>query len=157
MALPRRMVTSIHGRRLGISSTGGIIQAYNSTGKGSTQFDMTAQMWGQGMVATTTSTGGATLSNSGVSVINTSASAATFLIAAPEIGVAKEIYVVSAASALTFGGTSTSQVFMKVGGGAAGSTTLTLIDASLAGQTLIMRGLSATQWGIMNGSTVIRA
>ena len=157
-----KMRVSKHGRLLGISSTGGIIQAITSTGvAGSSEFSYAAQMWGDGMVATTTSTGGATLGNSGVSVINTSASAATFLIAAPVTGVSKEIYIISSASALTFGGTSTSQVFMKIAGGIAGSTTLTLTAAStadsLAGNTLLLRGLSATQWGVMHGSTSIQA
>ena len=156
-----RMLTSIHGRRLGLSSTGGIIQSMTSTGGYSSSFEMLAQMWGPAMVATTTSTGGATLSNNGVSVINTSATAATFLIAAPVAGVSKEIYIVSSASALTFGGTSPSQLFSKIAGGATGSTTLTLIVAStadsLAGQTLFLRGLSATKWGVLHGSTVIQA
>lgn len=152
---------SLHGRSLGLTSTGGLAQYRDATGGQSTAVIMYAQMWGSGMVATTTSTGGATLSNSGVSVINTSASAATFLIAAPVSGIRKEIYIVSSASALTFGGTSTSQVFMKIAGGIAGSTTLTLIAAStadsLAGNALILRGLSTTQWGVMHGSTVIQA
>jgi hypothetical protein len=146
--------TSIHGRRLGLSSTGGILGAPINSSDG---FDAAAQMWGSGMTATTTSTGGATLPNYGVSVIATSATAATFLIGAPVAGVRKEIYVVTSASALTFGGTSTSQVFSKVAGGSAGSTTLTLTDANLAGQSLLLRGLSATKWGVMHGSTVIQA
>jgi hypothetical protein len=150
------MVTSIYGRRLGLSSTGGITQSLTSTGGISSSFLLLAQMWGPAMVATTTSTGGATLSNSGVSIINSSATSATFLVSAPVIGVRKEIYIISASSVMIFGGTSTSQVFMKVAGGAAGSTIITLTDASLAGQVLILRGLTATQWGVINGSTVIQ-
>ena len=151
------MQKSIHGRRLGISSTGGIVSAVNSTGGQSTAVIAAAQMWGDASIQNTTSTGGATLGNSGQSVINTTAAAPTFLIAAPVAGVSKEIYIISSASTITFGGTSTSQVFMKIGGGAAGSTTLTLTDVSLAGASLYLRGLSATQWGVMHGSTVVQA
>jgi hypothetical protein len=147
------MRTSIHGRRLGLSSTGGLLA---SAGESTAQV-AAAQMWGSGMLETIASTGGATLLNYGVSVIATTATAATFLLGAPVAGLSKEIYIVSSGSALTFGGTSTSQVFSKIGGGTAGSTTLTLTDANLAGQALVLRGLSATKWGLMNGSTVIQA
>ena len=148
---------SIRGRQLGLSSTNGIGQFVNITGGNSTAVTALAQMWGSGLTLTTTSSGGATLSNAGVSVINTSATAATFLIAAPALGVSKEIWIISSASALTFGGTSTSQVFMKVAGGSVGSTTVTLTDVNLAGQMLLLRGLSTTKWGVANGSTVIQA
>lgn len=150
-------IRSVRGRHLVLTSTNGLGQYMTSTGGNSTAVTLYAQMWGKGLTLTTTSTGGATLPNSGVSVINTSATAATFLLAAPVAGVAKQIFVVSSASALTFGGTSTSQVFMKVAGGAAGSTTLTLTDVNLAGQSINLTGLSATQWGVMHGSTVIQA
>ncbi len=139
---------SIHGRIAGFTSSGGLASRDSSA---------YVQMWGDGMALTTTSTGGATLSNSGVSIIQSSATAATFLVAAPVLGVSKEIFIVSSASALTFGGTSTATVFMKIAAGTAGSTTLTLTDANLAGQAIILRGLSATQWGVVHGSTVIQA
>lgn len=153
---------SIYGRTLGYTSTGGIVSQAGSSGLSATSTSagvptMAMQMWGDAMIATTTSTGGATIPNFGQTLINTSATAATFLIAAPVAGVSKEIWVISSASALTFGGTSTSQTFMKVAGTSAGSTTVTLTDADLSGQLLLLRGLSATKWGIVNGSTVIQA
>lgn len=155
------MLKSVVGRRLGLSSTGGILAASESTALDSAAVmrDSTGAVISPHYerVANTTSTGGATLSAEGVHTINTSATAATFLIAAPVAGKLKEIYIVSSASALTFGGTSTAQVFMKIAGTSAGSTTLTLTDADLAGQALILRGLSATQWGVVSGSTVIQA
>ena len=148
---------SIRGRYLVLTSTNGLGQYVGSTGGDSTAVTVVAQMWGKGLTLTTTSTGDATLPNSGISVINTSATAAAFLLAAPVAGVMKQIFIVSSASALTFGGTSTSQVFMKIAGGSAGSTTLTLTDANLAGQALNLTGLSTTQWGVMHGSTVMQA
>lgn len=156
------LLHSIYGRLLGMSSTYGLLIG----SKGSTIFDslaVTRDSTGALLsphdepVVTSTSTGGATLTGSGVTVLNTSATAATFLLGAPVAGRMAEIYVISSASALTFGGTSTSQVFMKVAGTSAGSTTLTLTDADLAGQCLKLRGLSATRWGVLHGSTVIQA
>ena len=156
------MKTSIWGRRLFLSSSGGICNATD----GSTAFDsvaITRDSTGTFIsphdepVVTTTSTGGATLTFAGIITIASSATAATFLLTAPTAGRKCDIYISGSASALTFGGTSTSQVFMKVGGTTAGSTTLTLTDANLAGQTVHLRGLSATQYGVLHGSTVIQA
>jgi hypothetical protein len=146
---------SIHGRRLGISSTGGISQYINSTGGGSTAITQHAQMWGSGLILTTTSTGGATLGNNGVSLINTSATAATFSVAAPAAGVSKEIWLVSSASAITFNTTATSVVFK--GHGKAASTAATLTAASLDGVGILLRGFNSSEWGIVMGSTVIQA
>ena len=158
--MPFRMLTSLYGRRIGLSSTGGLGSGYTSTGgqyaSTAGQLGAIAQLWGDSMVTTTSATG-VTLSNNGVAILNTTSTAGTYLVSAPVVGVSKEIYIISSASALTFGGTSTSQVFMKIGAGTAGSTTVTLTDANLAGQVLLLRGLSATQWGIVNGSTVIQA
>ena len=93
---------SIHGRQLALSSTGGIISSAKLSGThNSTTYDMAAQMWGAAMVTNITSTGGATLTNAGVDTIATTATAATFLIAAPVAGVSKEIYVTSSASTST--------------------------------------------------------
>lgn len=161
------MRTSIFGRRLGLSSTGAIITSYGSTGNQSTGFDAAAIMKDSTgtilgphdePVVTTTSTGGDTvLTFGGVLAINSSVAAPTWLISAPTAGRLMEIYIISSASAIVFGGTSTSQVFMKVGGGSPGSTTLTLTDANLAGHSLKLRGLSATKIGVMDGSTVVQA
>ena len=159
--------TSIHGRRLGISSSGGLVTCYGSTGNQSTGYvavaimrDTTGTMMGphDEPVVTTTSTGGDTvLTFGGVLAINSTVAAPTWLISAPTAGRLMEIYVISSASAIVFGGTSTSQVFMKVGGGSPGSTTLTLTDVNLAGHSLKLRGLSATKFGVFDGSTVVQA
>ncbi len=83
---------SIHGRRMGISSTGGWISADKATGAGSTLFDMAAQMWGKAMVETVSAAGG-TISNSGITIISSASTAgAAFVMSAPIPGIHKEIH-----------------------------------------------------------------
>ena len=148
---------SIYGRILGISSSRGIVSAVNSTGDQSTDFVLSAQMWGDGLTLSTTSTGVATLGNAGVSIIATSATAATFSVAAPVAGVSKEIWINTSASAITFNTTATTVVFKKHGGGAGGSTAATLIGANLAGVGILLRGLNSSEFGILTGSTLLQA
>ena len=69
------MRTSIHGRRLGLSSTGAFISGVGSTGGGSTVFDMAAQMWGSGMVEVLSTVG--PISNVGISVISSGSTSGT--------------------------------------------------------------------------------
>ena len=161
MAFTRRK--SLWGRQLALSSSGYLI---GST-EGSTDFtigymsrDSTGTILGphdEPVVTTTSTAASPTLTFGGVINIASSATAQTFLLTAPRAGQGCEIYITSSASALTFGGTSTGLVFSKIGAGTAGSTTLTLTDANLAGQSLILRGITATKIGVVNGSTVIQA
>lgn len=153
------MKTSIHGRRLGLSSSGGFI----SSTDGSTGFDAVAVMRDSTgavtsphdePVVTTTSTGGATLTFGGVLAINSSAVSPSFLISAPRAGQLMEIYFISTASTtISFGGTSTSVLFQKLGGVSAGSTIITFDNAAPFGNSFVLRGLSATKFGFMPGST----
>ena len=83
------MLHSILGRRVGVSSSGGIVSGFGSTGNHSTAFGMAAQMWGDALVNSHTSSGDV-LRNSGVSIVApASATASTFLISAPVKGVLK--------------------------------------------------------------------
>jgi hypothetical protein len=148
---------SIHGRIVGRTSTGGLASADSSAlyvMRDSTGARLSPLYE---PVVTTTSTGGATLTFGGIINIASSATAAAFLLTAPAAGQSCVITISGSASALTFGGTSTSQVFMKVGSGTAGSTTLTLTDANLGGQSMILYGVSATKSFVTHGSTVIQA
>src|SRR3990167_7475381 len=127
--MPFTLLTSIHGRKLGLSTTGGLIIG---TSRGSTIFDnipVVRDSTGalisphDESVVTTTSTGGATLTFGGVVVLNSSAVAPSFTITAPRPGQNMELYFISTVSTtLSFGGTSTSQVFQKIGGVSAGAT-----------------------------------
>ena len=150
---------SIHGRQLAFSSSGGLI---GST-EGSTDFtyafitrDSTGALLSphDEAVVTTTSTGGATLTFGGVLAINSSAVNPSFLITAPRAGQGMEIYFVSTVSTtISFGGTSTSQVFQKLGGVSVGATIITFDSAAPSGNSFILRGLSTTKFGFLPGST----
>jgi len=158
--MPFTLLTSIHGRKLGLSTTGGLIIG---TSRGSTIFDNIAVVRDSTgalisphdeSVVTTTSTGGATLTFGGVVVLNSSAVAPSFTITAPRPGQGMEIYNISTVSTtLSFGGTSTSQVFQKIGGVSAGATIITFDNAAPSGNSFILRGLSATKFGFLPGST----
>ena len=154
---------SLFGRQIGITSTGGIGQYLTSTGGGSTIVNMLAVMRDSTgallsphdePVVTTTSTGGATLTFGGVVGVNSSATSPSFTITAPRPGQSMEIYFISTVSTtISFGGTSTSQVFQKLGGVSAGATIITFDNAAPSGNSFILRGLSATKFGFLPGST----
>jgi hypothetical protein len=144
--------TSIHGRRLGLSTTGGIISA--STGS-TASADQSAQMWGSGMVETLSTVG--TISNSGVSIISSDTTGDVWNIAAPVAGVHKEIHFQSPSTEVfTFDTTAVSIFFnSSLGEGSTfGSTTLTAVSPATAGigGSLVLRGLSATVWGIVSNN-----
>ena len=89
--------TSIHGRRLGISSSGGII----SSPAGSSDIDQSAQMWGPGLFESVTASS-ASIANSGVTIVSTgSTSGTSFTVSAPVQGVEKEIVFQTSATAIT--------------------------------------------------------
>ena len=152
---------SIHGRRVGLSSSGGLL--LQNTTAPSTAFDIiavtrdsTGALLGphDEPVVTTTSTGGATLAFGGIVAINSSAVAPSFLIAAPTAGRQMEIYFISTVSTtISFGGTSTSQVFQKLGGVSVGATIVTFDHAAPCGNSFFLRGLSATKFGMVMNST----
>lgn len=148
------MRTSLHGRRLGLSSTGGVIQAINSSGKNSTDFIMAAQMWGEGMVASHSSSG-ATLKNVGTNIISSATAAAyAFSIATPVADAYAEILSDSSATTITIGTGATTIFFRSTGGGL--STGLTISVASTlggcVGEFVILRGISATRWHVRGKS-----
>lgn len=154
---------SVHGRELGLTSTGGLVSAYGSTGRLTGSFDaiavMTDSTWArltpfrEPLVAASSS--GATLSNSGVSLLSSAtATARTFSIAAPVAGVYKEIISQASASSLIFSATSTAQTFYTSSGVRTGTTSLTLISEPAGdgtfGNSIALRGVSATRWAVIS-------
>jgi hypothetical protein len=147
---------SIYGRRVGLSSSGGLL--VTPTTSGSTAFDQVAVLADSTgallsrhdePVVTTTSTGGATLTFGGIVAINSTAVNPSFLISAPRAGQGMEIYFISTVSTtISFGGTSTSVVFAKMGGVSAGATIITFDHAAPHGNAVFLRGLSATKFGV---------
>lgn len=156
--MPFVMRTSIHGRRLGITSTGGIgtLSTADST---SHSPDQVAQMWGDGMVETLDSTTTPqSLRNYGISILSSDTEGAvTFNVPAPIAGLSKEIHFQTPSTLIyTFDTTATTIFFNSTlaEGAALGSTTLTAVSPGTAGMggSLILRGLSATVWQIVGNS-----
>ena len=144
--------TSIHGRRLGISSTRGIVSATTGSTQGA---DTAAEMWGPGLFETVSGATGS-ISNSGVSVVSSvSTSGSSMPVAAPVQGVKKEIFFQTSATALVLHTTATTIKFNSTLAEAAagGSTTLTITGAATGiGGTLVLRGLSTTAWQIVSAT-----
>ena len=142
---------SIHGRSLGLTSTGGLAQYRDATGGQSTAVLLYGQMWGTGMVASHSSSN-ATLRKIGQNVISSATAAAyTFTVAAPVIGAGMEIISQSSATTISLDTSATTILFATTG--AVTTTGLTIGRASTlggcVGEYLILRGLSATRWHLM--------
>ncbi len=148
--------TSLHGRKFGLSSTGGLITPPEKDSTGSTlPHTMAAQMWGEGMHAVhVMSTINSTLTNFGTSVLDstgsTSSSAPTFEMGRPEQGVHKYVHIGASSSELTLGGTSTAIVFQSTNDGA--GSTLFCSAVNLSGKVIHLIGASTARW-ILAGST----
>ena len=138
---------SIHGRELGISSTGGIISAP----KGETSFDRAAQMWGSGMLETLSTVGA--IKNYGISVLSSGSTSGTapWTLGPPAVGLYKEIIFATSSTRIVINSTATT-ILMAVASSLAISSTVgaTTIDISSSAVgtagTIILRGRSATQW-----------
>jgi hypothetical protein len=154
-----KMLTSIHGRRLGISSSGGLVSHFGSTGSGSTAFVSAAQMWGTGMLQTVSSAG-ASINNAGITVISSDSTAGStpFILQVPAAGLSKEIFITTTATALALD-TNSSLVYINstLGETAAGGSTAFSITGPATGiaGSIVLRGLSATQWAIMSHTVAI--
>lgn len=147
------MRTSIHGRRLGLSSTGGLISAFTSTGgHNSSAYNMNAQMWGSGMIDTVSAVT-STIGNAGVtSLAVATATAIAFELEAPIAGIYKEIHIDTSASEISIGSPTTDVVF-KASNGGAGST-MFMAAANLSGAVIALRGRSTARWAVI-GSTAM--
>jgi hypothetical protein len=147
------MQKSVHGRKLAVSSSGGIVSAVGATGNDSATIGGAAQMWGSNFLETVSSAG-TSLMNCGVSVISSdSTSGASFSLGTPEAGLYKEIHLQTAATALTLAAPS-STVYINSSlatAAAGGSTSVALAGATLGG-SIALRGLSATVWGIVSNT-----
>ena len=150
--MPKNFV-SVHGRRLGLTSTGGIAQYLTNTGVGSSILNY-VQMWGSDYVSTAPADGGL-IPNSGITVIGAgTTNGSTFLVANPVAGLRKEfVFAVCTATALNFETTSTS-AFFRTTGTAAASTGSTHIDVETTAVSfsggLTLMGISTAEWVITN-------
>lgn len=142
--------TSIHGRRLAISSSGGIVSDPTGSTVGSTGVSYAAQMWGPGMVKSYATTA-ASIENSGVQLI-TSATASPVVAtirAAPVIGLSLEVISRSSATAINLDTNATTVLINSTAGA---STTYSIAQSTAANETRVvtLRGISATQWVVTN-------
>lgn len=145
---------SLHGRRIGLTSTGGIGQYLDSTGGGSSAVTLYSQMWGPALHTDVASSVGSTIQNAGI-VTMTSASATAVTgheIAAPVKGVELMVHIDTSASEVSLGSTSTAIVFASTVAAAAGST-LFAAAANLAGTVVTLRGRSTAEWLIVGSTT----
>lgn len=155
--MPFEPRTSIHGRRLALSSSGGIITAARSTGgSNSTDYTMSAQMWGDGLMQTVSSVG-SVIRNAGFTVVSSDSTSGSstlpIFLAAPIAGLYKEIHFQTPATALALNTTSSTIFFNTTLAEAAagGSTTLTIAGTTLGiGGSIALRGLSTAQWAILS-------
>ena len=140
---------TIHGRRLGISTTGGLIgRNATSTASG---WDAAAQMWGAGL-HNSVSSSAATIGNAGVtSITAASATAQRYTIAAPVLGIRKIINLDTSASEISFAGPTTTVIFQTTKAGVGSTLFMTL--ANLAGKNLSLLGMSTLRYTVL-GSTV---
>lgn len=150
---PVRQV-SIHGRRVGLTSTGAL---YLQDAAGNIQaavVESTAGVINANIPATVSSTVASTLTNHGITLLSSaSATAITMEITAPVAGVTKTIIIDTSSSELSLGGTATSILFQSTVAGAAGSTLFYAAAAPLAGKSaIVLKGVSATQYAVA-GST----
>ncbi len=151
---------SIHGRQLGISSSGGIVTDPAGSTVVSTGIANAAQMWGAGMMVTHTSTAAAiTLRNYGTNVLSSATSTAIVasIGAAPVLGLYMEILSRSSATTVTIDSNSTTVVFETTGGTSSTSLTISLASTlgGANGETVALRGTSATSWHVLHKTGAI--
>ena len=147
------MLTSIHGLRLGLNSTGAIITNVLGTMLAAVMQSSAGVIQGIAQSGVASSLG-STLTNYGLQAISSgSATAVTMEIAAPVAGVRKEILIGTSASEFTLGGTATDVIFKPAIAGAGSSMFLSAVN--LAGTNIILRGVSATQWSVIGSTTTM--
>ncbi|MGI9503587.1 MAG: hypothetical protein ACR2RE_11090 [Geminicoccaceae bacterium] len=145
------MRTSIHGRRLGISSTGGILAGSSD----STTFGSAAQMWGDDLQEVLT-TAGASIRNYGTSVVSTgSTSGSSMVLSAPVSGVHKEIFFATSATAFTLSADAATTKFNTTSAESltGGTTSLSITGGALGiGGGLVLRGYDENTWFVVSGT-----
>jgi hypothetical protein len=112
-------------------------------------------MWGDGMLETLSTVG--TIRNYGVTVMSSDSTSGTspWTVAAPVAGVHKEIHFQTPSTLIHLNSSATTIFFNSslAEGAALGSTVLSIAGTAAGiGGALVLRGLSATVWGIVSNS-----
>ena len=166
------ILTSLHGRKIGLSATGGVLIAPTS----STGISHLAEISSAGVfnssissfnstitemeveklrsVVETISSSAATLVNYGLSVISSDVINGSVLkLSAPVAGIMKRIFGDSSASTITFDTTAATIIFQAT----FGSSSSALVwdrAGSVRGSHIILEGQSATRWNILTKTAV---
>ena len=166
------ILTSLHGRRFGLSSSGGVLVSpttgtgfshlaeissagvFNSSisSFGSTIGEFTAKVVKS--VVETISSSAATLVNYGLSIISSDVINGSLLkISAPETGIHKEVFCQSSASTLSFTTTADTIVFDTSFGASSSALVFDLVGGT-RGKALVLRGVDATRWAVLQKTLV---
>jgi len=136
MALPQK--TSVFGRLLGIGFSGEPLSNLS-------RIDV-------GEINTSVGSSGATISNHGLTRVNSTATAANLLLEAPTEGCRVEINIISSASLVTINAAAAG---FTIG---TSSTALVFTGAAanaLKNYTAVLRGISTTAYALVSGSTTV--
>lgn len=147
--MPVNIQTSLHGRRLGLTATGGIIaNEVGSTAPSIAIMGTTDRIVNTFKTAVeTVSSSAATMINYGLTVISSDvANASVLILSAPVAGVEKQIYGDSSASSITLNTTAASITF-----GASVLSSAFVFDnaGGVRGTSLVLKGISATRWALL--------
>ena len=154
------ILTSLHGRKFGLTSSGGVLAREGSTQQafialmqstanvaGSTLLDMQV-LKNRSVTAAVASSVGSTMNSYGTNIVSSGTATAVILqIGRPTLGQRVEILARASASELTIGGTSTS---ILIG---AGTTGFLSMAGGVAGASIVLRGESTTRYGVIGKST----
>ena len=101
----------------------------------------------------TISSSGAVLAAYGLSIFSSgTATDRSFTISAPSSGAGKELFSLSSASTILIETTATGIFFVSTG---ASSTAITFSGANMFGETVTLRGLSATRWAVLSKTSKV--
>ena len=167
------ILTSLWGRRLGLTSSGGLMVRHPSSAPANSRTltlstagtlnetialfnatvgEITVQDLKSVVVATETT--GTTLTNYGHSILSSAAATAQFFVmTAPEVGLFKSVVVGrNTASEITLQGTATTILF-----GSTGADKIFFTGADVRGVGVLLQGESTTRWSVISrgGSTVV--
>jgi len=155
MAKKYVMQTSIHGRRLGISSSGGIISEPTGSTTASTGFRFAGQ-YGTGMQISHSSTAGSAISleTAGRNILSSATSTAVVatIRSNPELDLPMDIFILCTATAVTIDTNSTLVVFQST----TSSTSLTANSTlGAVGSGVMLVGGSTTVWFVRSKTGII--
>lgn len=138
------ILTSIHGRKFGLTSSGGLLTY--ETGATAPSIALMGDTSGRvPAIVTASAVVGTTMTNYGLDVLSSAtATAAIYTMRAPAAGVLKEITVATTSSEITLQGTATSILF-----GSSGADKVFISGAENRSKSVILRGITTSRWAVL--------